>query len=87
MKTFKSPYGLGDRVFVGPGQDLIATVSAVLWSANEAQLKVTYVHCGIVYAPWVDLSIVSAVPSADSTTSAAAKLTADLSGKKELSNG
>lgn len=62
MVTFESPYALGERVYVGTGRDLIAVVSAVLWSANEPQIKVQYVHCGVVYSPWVDLSIVSKIP-------------------------
>lgn len=62
MFTYTSPYALGDRVYVGEDKAIIARVIGVLWSAEDPDIKVTYVHSGTVHSLWVNQRMVSRVP-------------------------
>lgn len=59
MVKFESPYALGEKVYVGPGRDLVAVVIAVMFATDGPEVKVSYVHNGTVYSTWADPLIIT----------------------------
>lgn len=53
VTTFKSPYGHGDRVWVGDDHETSAVVTGHMFKPGGDMVEVTWMHNGTLQCVWV----------------------------------
>lgn len=51
---FQSRFRAREKVTIGKGSDLVATVCAHLWRAGQCSCEVSWVHQGALHTQWVE---------------------------------
>jgi hypothetical protein len=50
--TYASRFALGDKVFIGDDEQTIATVTGILWKAENPQVEVSWMNNGALQCVW-----------------------------------